>query len=276
MGEGLLFGTAGIPVSTIARTTEAGIERVAELGLDCMEVEFVQGVRMGEKAAYLVGDVARKREIRLTAHAPYFINLNAQEEDKVRASKERLLRTARICSLFGGESAVFHAAFYLNLPPSKVYEAVKSCLEEVMKTLRGERNRVWIRPEVMGKGTEFGTLDELLWLSSEVEGVAPCVDFAHWHARTGAFNSYKEFLVILDQIEKKLGRDALDNMHIHVSGIDYGKKGEKKHLNLKESDFQYIDLLKALKERQVKGLVICESPNRERDALLLKQTYLAL
>ena len=62
-------------------------------------------------------------------------------------------------------------------------------------------------------------------------------------------------------------------MHIHLSGIQYGAKGEKKHLNLEEADLQYVELLRALKDYHVKGLVICESPNLEGDALLLQETY---
>lgn len=276
MAKGLLFGTAGIPLSTKVSTTQAGIERVYELGLGCMEVEFVQGVKMSKESAYSVGEVAQKRGIRLTAHAPYFVNLNAQEREKVVASKGRLLHTARICSLFGGESIVFHPAFYLNRPQGEVYETVKGHLEQMVKELRAQGNRVWVRPEVMGKGTQFGTLDEILRLSAELEGVAPCIDFAHWHARTGKFNSYDEFINILNQVEGRLGRRGLDDMLIHVSGIDYGKQGEKKHLNLRESDFQYVELLRALKDREAQGSVICESPNREQDALLLQQAYMAL
>lgn len=276
MAKGLLFGTAGIPLSTKVSTTQAGIERVYELGLGCMEVEFVQGVKMSKESAYSVGEVAKKRGIKLTAHAPYFVNLNAREREKVVASKGRLLHTARICSLFGGESIVFHPAFYLNRPQGEVYETVKGHLEQMVKELRAQGNRVWVRPEVMGKGTQFGTLDETLRLSAELEGIAPCIDFAHWHARTGKFNSYDEFINILNQVEGRLGRRGLDDMLIHVSGIDYGKQGEKKHLNLRESDFQYVELLRALKDREAQGSVICESPNREQDALLLQQTYKAL
>ncbi len=236
----------------------------------------MQGVKMSEKSAYAVGEVAQKRGITLTAHAPYFVNLNAKEPEKVAASKQRLLHTARICALFGGKSIVFHPAFYLNQPTAQVYETVKRNLGEVVAELRAHGNRVWVRPEVMGKGSQFGTLDELLRLSTELEGVAPCVDFAHWHARNGGFNSYDEFLSILDQIEAKLGREGLDNIMIHVSGIEYGRGGERKHLNFEGSDFQYQEFIRALKERQVQGLVVCESPNREEDALLLQQAYLAL
>jgi len=270
---GLLFGTAGIPRSTKIKSTQSGIERIAELGLGCMEIEFVQGVRMSEAGARLVAETAAKTGVKLSAHAPYFINFNAHEPEKIKASQERLLQTARIAWLCGAESIVFHAAFYLGDSPEKVYNTVKKHLRETLTQLKEENNQVWIRPETMGKHSQFGTVEEILNLCAELEGLAPCIDFAHWHARTGGFNSYREFTSILLQIEEKLGRAALDNMHIHVSGIAYGGKGEIKHLTLKESDFQYAELLKALRDYDVKGIIICESPNLEEDTLLLQATY---
>ena len=228
---------------------------------------------MSEAGARLVAETATRESVRLSAHAPYFINLNAHEPEKIRASQDRLLRTARIASLCNAESVVFHAAFYLGDSPDKAYDTVKKYLAETLNRLRRENNRVWIRPEIVGKLSGFGTLEEILDLCTELERVAPCLDFAHWHARTGGLNSYQEFASILQQVKERLGKAALDNMHIHVSGIAYGKKGEIKHLNLKESDFQYTELLKALKDYDTKGLVICESPDLEEDALLLQETY---
>jgi len=272
----LLFGTGGAPHSAKSASTIDGIERIAELGLGCMELEFVQGVRMGEAGARLVAETAARAGVKLSAHGPYFINLNAREPEKVRASQDRILQTARIASLCGANSITFHAAFYMSDSPEKTYDAVKKYLGEVLDRLKRENNRVWVRPEVMGKVTQFGTLEEILNLSTELAGVAPCIDFAHWHARSGGFNSYLEFASILEQVKERLGRVALDDMHIHVSGINYGKKGEISHLNLKESDFQYAELLKALKDFGAKGIVICESRNLEEDALLLQATYGAL
>ncbi len=269
----LLFGTGGAPHSAKTASTIDGIEHSAELGLGCMEIEFVQGVKMGEAGAHLVAEIATKAGVKLSAHAPYFINLNAREPEKIRASQGRILQTARIAAICGAESIVFHPAFYLGDPPEKAYDTVKKYLGEALDQLKRENNRVWIRPEIMGKVSQFGTVEEILDLCTELEGLAPCLDFAHWHARTGTFNSYQEFTSILLQIKERLGRATLDNMHIHVSGIAYGKKGETKHLNLEESDFQYIELLRALKDYDVKGLVICESPNLEGDALLLQTTY---
>jgi len=270
----LLFGTGGVPLSAESRSTEAGIERIAELGLGCMEVEFVQGVKMRPEVAVSVGELAARKNVVLTAHGPYYINLNAVEQQKVHMSKERILQTARIAALFGARSITFHAAFYLKSTPAETYAVVKKQMQEVMNTLRKEGNQVMISPEVTGKPSQFGTLEEVLKLSIEIEGVAPCIDFSHWHARTGKANSYQEFSHILDQVEKKLGRPGLDNMHIHLSGIAYGKKGEIRHLMLSDSDLRYAGLLRAMKERKAKGVVICESaPYLEQDALLLQQTY---
>ena len=202
---GLLFGTGGAPHSAETQSTISGIERIAELGLGCMEIEFVRGVSMGETSARQIAEAATKNSVKLSAHAPYFINLNAREPEKIRASQERILQTARIASLCGADSIVFHTAYYLGDPPQKTYSEAKKHLGEVVKQLKQENNRVWIRPEILGKSSQFGTLDEVFDLCTELEGVAPCIDFAHWHARTGRFNSYQEFASILQQVKERLG-----------------------------------------------------------------------
>jgi deoxyribonuclease-4 len=216
---GLLFGTGGVPHSSKQPSTVSGIERLSELGLGCMELEFVRGVKMSEAAAYEVAAAAVRSGIKLSAHAPYFINLNAREPEKIRASQERLLKTARIASLCGAKSVIFHAAFYLGDPPQETYRTVRKYLAEILNELRKEDNQVWLRPEVTGKPSQFGAITEILDLCSELDGLAPCIDFAHWHARTGRSNSYPEFTSVLTQVEERLGRTALDNMHIHLSGI---------------------------------------------------------
>jgi deoxyribonuclease-4 len=271
--ERLLFGTGGSPHSSPTKTTIDGIKRIAELGLGCMELEFVYGVKMGEAGARLVAETARNEGVQLSAHGPYYINLNAREPAKVAASQQRILQTARIAAVCGARSVTFHAAFHLGSPPEKTYQAVKKNLAEVLHQLKKENNPIAIRPEVMGKPTAFGTLDEVLKLCTELEGTGICMDFAHWHAYSGKANSYAEFAAILEQIKGKLGDRALADMHIHVSGIAYGKKGEIKHLDLEDSDLRYVELLQALKDYKAKGLVICESPSLEEDALLLQESY---
>jgi len=168
---------------------------------------------------------------------------------------------------------VLHAAFYQKSSKQDTYKRVSKALKELTGQFRDEGIPAVLRPETMGKRTQFGTLEEVLALSTEIEGVMPCLDFSHMHAREGKENSYSEFMAILSKVEETLGKEGLSNMHMHISGIKYDKNGEKKHLTLKESDFNYPELLRAIKEFKIGGLVICESPILEEDALLLRRIY---
>ncbi|MBI2957568.1 MAG: TIM barrel protein [Chloroflexi bacterium] len=275
----LLFGTGGIPKRTPPlRSTVDGIGRIAEVGLECMEVEFVQGVKMSPATASQVREAAQKAGVRLTAHGPYAINLNSADPVKVQESKERILQTARRGKECGAESIVFHAGFYGDAGPKEAHRMIKVALAEIMEELRKEKLSLSVRTELTGKVTDYGSLEEVLRIASEIPGVAPCLDFAHLHARTGRFNTYAELTSVLDIVETELGRVALDSLHAHVSGIEYAKHGEKKHLPLQESDFHYVELLRAFKDRSVKGFIICESPDevKEDDALLLQRSFQSL
>jgi len=271
----LRFGTAGIPLCAKGRSTIEGIMEVKRLGLDAMELEFVRGVHMKEAVAKEAGAVARSLNVTLTAHGPYYVNLNSNEKAKVEASVKRIMETARIAFLAGGYSITFHAAYYGKSSKEETYRRVKESLEKVVKQLSDEGIKIWVRPETTGKRSQFGDLEEVIRLSEELEMVMPCIDFAHLHARRrGAYNSYEEFSEVLVLMEERLGKEALEEMHIHVSGIEYGERGEVRHLNLEESEFKYLDLIRAFKDFGVKGVVISESPNIEGDALLLKKSYL--
>ncbi|NJD99904.1 hypothetical protein E3E26_08960 [Thermococcus sp. LS1] len=270
----LRFGTAGIPLSTPKRSTINGIIHVRNLGLDAMELEFVRGVNLKPELAKKIKYVAKKHDVLLTAHAPYYINLNASEKAKVEASKKRIIQSAERLHDAGGWSVVFHAGYYLRQPPERVYERIKNELKDIERELVDRGIKVWLRPELTGKPTQFGDLKEIVKLSEELETVLPTIDFAHAHARhIGKCNTTEEWREMLSFIEDRLGREALDNMHIHMSGINYGPKGEKNHLPLQESDMKWEDLLKVLKEFKVKGVVISESPNIEEDAILMKKKY---
>ena len=268
----LNFLTAGIPMA--AKDYNDAFEKLEDMNLDGLEVEFVHGVRYSENTRNSI--INRKNKI-ITHHGPYYINLNAKEEDKIEASIKRVLDTARAGLDLGAYSITYHAAFYLGEECAVVTKKMIERHEKIVDTLNQEKNNIWIRPETTGKGSQWGTLDEIIELSKNFSQVLPCIDFAHIHAREdGFFNTYDEFCLILEKIADSLGSVALENFHGHVAGIDYGAKGEKKHLIFEESDFNYKDLLKAFKKFDVKGVLVCESPNIEVDTKILKDYYLSL
>ena len=269
----LYFLTAGVPLKAANKGYERGFEVLNEMSLDGLELEFVHGVRISDVSKEAVKNSGKI----ITAHAPFYVNLNAREEEKVEASVQRIIETAQTANELGGYSITYHAGFYLNQDAELVSEKIKAQTKIITEILSKENNKIWIRPETTGKSTQWGDLEEIINLSKEFETVLPCVDFSHIHARyNGLWNTYDDFCSIFERIGKELGQVALDNFHAHVAGIQYSSKGEIKHLNLEESDFNYKDLLRAFKTFNVNGVVICESPNIEDDAKLLKDYYMSI
>ena len=271
--NGLYFGTAGVPNSAPKLDTFSGIKRLKEIDLNVMELEFVHGVKISTATAQKINLFSKQHQIILSVHAPYYINLNSLENEKIEASINRIVKTCEIASYCGAKDIVVHPGYYHNLNKLQVYNKIKNNLKKVIDLIKGFD--VTIRIETMGKHSQFGTLEEVLNLSQDLgPDILPCLDFAHIYARSlGKINSYNDFYKILDDTKHKLGENILNNIHIHISGIKYSDKGEMYHLNLKESNFNYIDFIKVLKDLNVKGLVIVESPNLEEDALLLKNLY---
>ena len=268
----LHFLTAGIPSN--AKDYSNAFDKLEEMNLDGLEVEFVHGVRYSDKTREFI--LNRNNKL-ITHHGPYYINLNAQEEDKQQASIKRVLDTARAANDLGAYSITYHAAFYLGQDSETVTKKMIEAHKTIIETLQEEFVNVWIRPETTGKKSQWGTLDEIIELSKHYSQILPCIDFAHIHAREdGKFNTYDEFCYILEHLGQELGEVALNNFHGHVAGIDYNSKGEKKHLIFEEADFNYKDLMRAFKKFDIKGAIVCESPNIEIDTKILKEYYQSL
>ncbi len=271
----LNFITAGMPLRTGKGTYPQAFDILTKMNLDGMELEFVHGVRMNDNHRKFVKE--KSKDFVITAHGPFYINLNSKEVEKIDASIQRIIDTASVASQAGAFSITFHAAFYMGGDKETVYNQVKKQTGRIIDVLEREKINVWIRPETTGKATQWGDLDEIINLSKEFDQVLPCVDFSHLHARTaGEYNTYDEFSKVVEKIGNELGQYALENFHGHLAGIEYTSKGEKQHLNLQESDMNYKDLIKVLKEFGVKGALVCESPNIEDDCKLLKEFYNSL
>lgn len=269
----LLFGTAGIPKSSPVQSTLGAISHIVHLGLDCLEIETVKGWDLRSDLARKIGKEARDQGIHLSLHAPYYINLNSKDEGKRLTSQERLLHSARMASLCGAKSVIFHPGYYGKSSLTDSFQKIKKGLQEVVSLIKKDRIPITLRPETMGKKSQFGSFEEILFLCREVDGIYPCIDFSHIHAREGKFNSYLEFYRMLKKLRKKLGDQALKNIHIHISGCEYNDKGEMKHIDLEDSDFRYDEWIQVLKDFELEGTVICESPNLEQDAVMLKKLF---
>lgn len=275
MKSSIQFATAGIPVCTPKRDTLGGLEQVRKLGLDGMELEFVHGVNMKEQTAGEVKTKAEQLGLSLSVHGPYYINLNAAEADKQLASEQRIFESARIGAMCGAAAITFHPAYVMKSERPAVAQKVLLSLESILEQMNRQKIKTQLKPETTGKETQFGSLTELLELHSKNPRIEPNVDFSHLHARdNGRFRKKEDFRTALIEIET-CDSKLLKSLHMHVSGIAYTAKGERNHLELEDpkNDFNYKWLLETLRDFEVNGRIVCESPNIEIDAQLMQKYY---
>lgn len=271
-----IFGTVGSPMSTPKKPggSPGAIQQIAELGLGALELGWVQAVRVSEQTCAQIKSAAETHNVKLSVHAPYFINLNADDEEWPK-SRKRLMDAAYYGFLAGATEIVFHPGSYFGGTPQEVLAKTLPRLAGCVKELQHEGVNVVLRPETMGKSAMLGSLEDTLIMSKDLDRVEPCLDFAHLHARAGdgTMNSKSEWIDLLEKYADSLGKDSLQRLHIHMSGIEYTAKGEKNHLILEESDFNLRDLFEALHEMNCAGRILCESPVLEEDAILMRDLW---
>jgi deoxyribonuclease-4 len=249
------LGPAGLPLTPTIR----GIEEVRRLGLDALEIEFVRGVYMGVEDAKAAGALAKKLDIELSVHAPYWINLASSEEEKVRKSRKFILDSCERAHHLEATAVVFHAGYYQKRTEEECYGVIKKQIAIMLDAMQDEGWSVALAPETTGKPSQFGNLDELLRLREET-GTDICVDFAHITARSAGKTGYAEIFGKLRDIEK---------IHSHFSGIEYTGKGERRHLVMKENEF--VPLAEEIMKRKKDITIISESPITWEDSLKMKK-----
>ena len=239
-----------------------GIKHSRELNLDAMELSFTHGIKMLNPLAKQCGKLAKEKKIKLSVHAPYYINLTSQEKEKITASKKRILMSCERAHHLGAKYVVFHGAYYQKQSLEECYNKVAEEIKDLNTTIKKNKWNVKLAPETTGKASQFGTVDELMKLKKET-GCHLCIDFAHLFARNLGKIDYNE-------VFKKL--KSLNHIHAHFSGINYGPKGERNHTPLNKTFFN--PLAKAIKKHKPKSMtIINESPNTYPDAVKMKKWF---
>ncbi|OYT36844.1 endonuclease IV [Candidatus Pacearchaeota archaeon ex4484_71] len=245
------FGPAGLgPVKDAIKN----LENLKKLGMRACEISFTYGVYIKEDDAKKIGETAKKLGIQLSIHAPYWINLNSAEIEKVEKSKKRIIECLRIGTFLGARYVVFHPAFYGKFSKEETYENTKKEIIELEEIRRKEKYTPLLAPETMGKINVFGSTQEIARLVRDT-GCHACIDFAHILARSGGDYKFKETFDLFKEFKE---------FHIHFSGIEFGDKGEKNHLPTPASEWKKL-LRNIPKNKNV--VVINESPSMLEDSI---------
>ena len=280
MEKRALFGPAGNSDS-FTKAYKGSVHApkwLKELGLDCYEYQCGRGVNMGEDTARAIGEAAREQGIRMSLHAPYYINLSGDGDERMEKNCEYIVKSARACHWLGGDRIVVHCGGLSGMERQVALEHTLLNLREALKALENEGlDHVRMCIETMGKVNVLGDQEEVCTICQMDERLLPCIDFGHLNARSqGGMYTEGDFAALLDLLENRLGQERAKHFHAHFSKIQYGKGGEIKHLTFADTEYgpEFAPLARLLARRELSPRVICESAGTQaEDAVAMKKMY---
>lgn len=266
----VFLGPAGIPTIAKKKSTLEGVKTVKELGLNAMEIEFVRGVKMSNEMAKEVGEFAEELEIRLSVHAPYYINLLSEKKDVVKASKQRILESLERAEIMHADVVVVHTGYLGKLNIEEAREKVIDVYSEILDEMK-ERGikHTKIAAETMEKKSQFGDLDDILYVVKKLKRkIVPLIDFAHLFGRNDGRIDYKEIFEKLEKLNLPFYNSHFSNLKYNVNT----KRFQDIHVPI-NSHPPFEPLAKEILKRKVTITIISESPVLEQDSLKMKRIF---
>lgn len=241
-----------------------------KIDLDALELQFGRGLRLSDEAIERISKAAEDNGIALSAHAPYYINLNSLNPETIEKSKGWILDTVEVAQKTNASIVVVHAGRRGKEEEGDPTAIISKGFKTIMEEMEKKGWDTYIGIETMGKEGTWGTLEEIERVCRISKLFVPVIDFAHIHSLyNGHFKTQRDYEKVLQSYEE------LDTgfLHCHFTSVEYGPKGEKKHLPVETRDPDFLPLAKALKKKDYRVRLICESPLLEEDALQLKEWY---
>lgn len=234
------------------------IEFISQNKFTASEIEFVRSIYLkSDEKIKEVKDLALKLNITLSIHAPYFINLASLDEKIIEKSKQIIIDCCIVADKLGVKYVCFHPGFYMKQDVEIVYKIMLKNIKDIKKKIDELGLKVILAPELMGKKSQFGSLEELLKLMKDVPGISLTVDFAHYLARYGEID--------YEEVVSKLPKE----FHSHFSGIEYSDKGEIRHLPIDVKAFR--KLVEALLKHNKNCTIVCESSDFLNDLIKMQK-----
>ena len=245
-------------------------------GLDAYEFEAGNGIAAGEATLRKIGDEARKYNISMSLHTPYYISLSGVDPEKRLKSIDYIQKSLWAAELLGADEIVIHSGSAAKISREEAMRLSCDTLEKVIEAVGDTPVKLGI--ETMGKINQLGTLDEVIEQCRVDKHYVPVVDFGHMNAREvgGYFVTSDDYRRIFDKIAEGLGDDVARNLHCHFSKIEFTTAGEKKHLTFADTVFgpEFEPLIEAIVKDDLTPRIICESAGTQaEDAKAMKNYY---
>lgn len=261
-------------------------EYLSSMGLNAYEFSAGRMAKFSDSPIYEKFRVnSKKFNVAISIHAPYYISLTSETPETYEKSIERLARSYAWAVWLNAKRIVVHPGTYGKSKMKRnltqmIIDGINSSItlsKNLYPTIKEKFKEICLCPETMGKLGQIGSADEIIEICNEVgtNKTRPCIDFGHLYTRNiGKIIGKNLYMPVFEKIEQNLGKNIVENLHIHYSKIEYTGKGEKMHHSNDSSWGPNIEpLFKIIKEQGYKPIIINESPELETDATKLMDLW---
>lgn len=276
------FGPAGNAQSFAEAGFKATVDAprwLHEMGLNAYEYQCGRGVNIGEETARKIAAQAALYDIAMSLHAPYYINLSNRDEERVQKNIGYVLASCQAATWLGADRIVVHTGGVGKQSRTKAFENTKENVRDILNAVEQAGYTTTICLETMGKQSVIGSAEEIFELVALDDRLLPCIDFGHLNARTcGKCSTEEEFTQVLNLMENTIGTERARVFHSHFSHIEYGPKGEVRHLTFADEQYgpDFAPLAKLIAQRGWTPRFICESAGTQaEDAKQMMDMYLS-
>ncbi len=250
---------------------------LSALGLNAFEYSFGRGVSMTDATAQKIKDEFVKYGVVISVHAPYYTNFANPDPEMIAKSIGYIKQSLAACNKLGGERVVFHPAACGKATRAEAVARNKANLALLAEQCREIPFPFKLCAETMGKNNQIGTVEEVVDFCLIDDMFYPCFDFGHINSYMhGGLKTKDDYRRILDYTVDKLGFEKASRMHVHFSKIQYGDKGEIRHLTFADDKYgpEYAPLAELFDEYGMSPYIVCESDGTmSDDALAMKNMH---
>ena len=215
--------------------------------------------------------LARSVDIRLSLHAPYYVDF-LNSEEALQRTINNYTWSCVLAQAMGADLLVGHLGFYGPNGPEESLNSVIEHLKEVRKTLDkvpgGARILLGIEPN--GHPEVLGSRQEILEVAKRVPRTIPILNVPHMAVREEMLFDDRG---AIGDLLGEFSTAARGELYLNFSGVDIQGKGTFRMTPVKKGSVKFENVAEALSDHKFDATIISSSPLMEHDAMYLRVLY---
>ena len=214
-----------------------------------------------------IGNLAKRLDVELSLHTPYYIDLGSNNE-LTDSCMNTIRYAAAITNALGGDVVTTNLGLYNpNMDMDEVDDNIYNNVADIMDWWSGNGLKPKLGIEITGADNVFGSLEQVLDICDNIPGLVPVINWQNYYSRTaGGLYEKEDFQYVLDQVQPYCD----GKIHSLFAGVEHRDWNDIRSSPIKKGDLKFETLAECLVESKPNITIISSSPLLEHDAMYMR------